>query len=170
MNRPDPVQELVLTTGGLGHMRPASGTWGSLPPVVVSAILVISGAGPDTGLWWIHTLAMVAFLIAFSAVCITGADGAEARWGKDPSPVVADETAGMALTLLLMPPALLGNEPFFVVTTLAGAFVLFRAFDIAKLPPAWGMQRIPGGWGILLDDLVAAAQAGAVAWIVFLLM
>ncbi|MEM9373488.1 MAG: phosphatidylglycerophosphatase A, partial [Planctomycetota bacterium] len=148
MNRPDPVQELVLTTGGLGHRRPASGTWGSLPPVVVSAILVAAGAGPASDLWWVHLLAMLAFLIAFSAVCITGADGAEARWGKDPSPVVADETAGMALTLLLMPPALFTNELVFVFATLAGAFLLFRAFDIAKLPPAWGMQKIAGGWGI----------------------
>jgi len=170
MNRPDPVQELVITTGGLGLIRPASGTWGSLPPVIASGILVVLGAGPASDLWWIHALVMVVFVIAFSVVCITGADGAEARWGKDPSPVVADETAGMALTLLLLPTALFSGELFFVMTTLVGAFVLFRAFDILKLPPAWGMQKIPGGWGILLDDHVAAVQAAVIAWVVFLLM
>lgn len=170
MNRPDPVQELILTTGGLGHMRPASGTWGSLPPVIVSGILILAGAGPASDLWWVHALTMLAFLIAFSGVCITGADGAEARWGTDPSPVVADETAGMALTLLLMPAALFSRELFFVLTTLLGAFILFRAFDILKLPPAWQLQKIRGGWGILLDDLAAAVQAAAVAWIVLWLM
>lgn len=167
MNRPDATHQLVLTTGGLGHMRPASGTWGSLPPVVISAILVFAGLGPGTHFWWIHALVMLAMVIAFSAICIVAADGAEALWGKDPSPVVADETAGMALTLLLLPPALFAHEAFFVLTTLAGAFLLFRAFDIAKLPPAWGMQKIPGGWGILLDDLVAAVQAAVIAWLVF---
>ncbi len=170
MNRPDPVHELVLTTGGLGHMRPASGTWGSLPPVVLSAILTLAGAGPASSYWWVHALVMAALVINFSAICVVAADGAEARWGKDPSPVVADETAGMALTLLLMPVGLFAHEPFFVMLTLAGAFVLFRAFDIAKLPPASGLQNIPGGWGILLDDLVAAVQAAAVTWIIFLAM
>lgn len=170
MNRQDPTHELLLTTGGLGLLRPASGTWGSLPPVVLGAILVLAGAGPATGLWWVYALVMVAITIAFSASCVVGGDSAEARWGKDPSPVVADETAGMALTLLLLPPSLMASEGFFSLISLGGAFVLFRAMDIAKPWPCNRLQRVPSGWGILLDDLVAAVYAAALAWLVVWVM
>jgi phosphatidylglycerophosphatase A len=166
MNRLDPVQELVITTGGLGHLRPAPGTWGSLPPVIVSFLLILAGAGPAGPRWWIHYAVMAAFVIAFSAICVAAGDAAEARWGKDPSPVVADETAGIALLFLLMPRSLFAHELPFVMLTLLGAFILFRAFDIAKLPPAGGLQSIPAGWGILLDDLVAAVQAALIVWLV----
>lgn len=167
MNRQDPTHELFLTTGGLGFFRPASGTWGSLPPVVLGAIIILAGAGPGTPHAWVYLGVMGVFVLAFSAACVIGGDSAEARWGKDPSPVVADETAGMALTLLLLPAGLMANEPFFALISLAGAFVLFRAMDIAKFFPANGLQRIPSGWGILLDDIAAAIQAAAPAWIVY---
>jgi phosphatidylglycerophosphatase A len=167
MNRQDPLHEMFLTTGGLGFFRPASGTWGSLPPVVLAAPMILAGAGPASGLWWIFALVMAVIVVAFSAICVIAGDSAEARWGKDPSPVVADETAGMALTLLLMPPALFAHEAFFVLLTLGGAFVLFRAMDIAKPWPCNRLQNIPSGWGILLDDLVAAVYAAALAWLVY---
>lgn len=166
MNRPDPLQQMMITTGGLGFMRPASGTWGSLPPVVLGTLIVLAGAGPTTPYWWVYSAVMLAFVVAFSAACIVGGDDAEAIWGKDPSPVVADETAGMALLLLLMPPSLFGAGLFFSLSSLAGAFVLFRALDIAKLPPAYGLQRFAAGWGILLDDLVAALQGVVLCWVI----
>lgn len=167
MNRQDPTHELFLTTGGLGFFRPASGTWGSLPPVVLAGIVILAGAGPATPHAWVFLALMGVLVIAFSAACIIGGDSAEARWGKDPSPVVADETAGMALTLLLLPPALLAHEPFFTLISLGGAFILFRAMDIAKPWPCNRLQSIPSGWGILLDDLVAALYAAALAWLVY---
>lgn len=170
MNRQDPTAELFLTTGGLGFFRPASGTWGSIPPVVIAAILVLAGAGPATPYWWVFAGVMVVITVAFSAACVLWGDSAEARWGKDPSPVVADETAGMALTLLLLPPSLLANEPFFTLISLGGAFVLFRAMDIAKPWPCNGLQSVASGWGILLDDLVAAVYAAGLAWVVVWIM
>jgi phosphatidylglycerophosphatase A len=170
MNRQDPTYELLLTTGGLGFLRPASGTWGSLPPVAIGAVIVLAGAGPGTPYAWVFAGVMLAIVIAFSVACVLGGDSAEARWGKDPSPVVADETAGMALALLLMPPSLFANEPFFAILSLAGAFILFRATDIAKVFPSNRLEKIPSGWGILLDDLSAAVQAALLAWIVVWIM
>lgn len=166
MNRQDPTYEMLLTTGGLGYCRPASGTWGSLPPVVIGAVIVLAGAGPGTTSSWVFMGVMIAIVVAFSAACVIGGDSAEARWGKDPSPVVADETAGMALALILMPPSLFANERIFALISLAGAFILFRATDIAKFFPSNRLERIPAGWGILLDDLSAAIQAALLAWIV----
>lgn len=141
----------LLTVGGIGHMRPASGTWGSLPPVALAAVLAAAGFGPGTWVWHVVLLAVV---IAFGLGCALLGDEGEAWWGKDPSPVVADEVAGMALTLALIPMA-----PGWIGWWLIGAFLLFRLADIIKPWPADGFQSIPGGWGIMLDDLAAAVHA-----------
>lgn len=159
---------LLITTFGLGRVRPAPGTWGSLPPVAVAAVMVALGLSPPVcahgGAWWYGAMALMA--LVFSGACIARADLAEAVFGKkDPSEVVADETAAMALTIALLPHFLLVT-PERALLTLAGAFVAFRVADVLKVWPASGLQRVPGGWGILLDDLVAAVQAAAAVWLV----
>ena len=112
---------------------------------------------------------MAGITILFSIACVRFGHQAEQTFGKkDPSQAVADETAGMALTLLLLPTWWADDQRTLLAYT-AGAFVLFRLADILKLPPANQLQSIGGGWGILLDDLAAALQAGAVliagAWV-----
>lgn len=153
-----------ITTFGLGHMRPASGTWGSLPPVIVASALILLGAGPNTQpLAYYGVLATI--LLAFSAACIMQGDAAEARFGeKDPSEAVADETAGQCIPLLAILPAN-AETPARGLLLVAIAFFAFRILDIIKPPPAKGWQRIPGGWGILIDDLVAGVYAAAVVLI-----
>ena len=156
---------LLITTFGLGHMRPASGTWGSLPPAFIAAALVL--AGVHEGLWWWVTFATIATF--FSLVCVLAGDAAEARFGeKDPGQVVADETAGMAVTLLAVPYCG-ASTVMQQLISVAAAFLAFRVFDILKPPPANGLQRVPGGWGILLDDLVAGVYGGlavlALRWV-----
>jgi phosphatidylglycerophosphatase A len=69
---------------------------------------------------------------------------------KDPSPVVIDEAAGLFVTLLYLPAGPL---------TVALGFVLFRVMDIVKPPPARAAEGLPGGWGIVVDDLIAGAYA-----------
>ncbi|MEO1008124.1 MAG: phosphatidylglycerophosphatase A [Planctomycetota bacterium] len=149
-----------LTVGGLGHLRPAPGTWGSLPPAALAGVLGLAlGLGSDGAI----RVAMLACAIVFSLACVVLGDRAEARFGKkDPGQVVADETAGMALTIALMPP--LGGGAGALGSALL-AFLMFRGFDILKPWPANIVQRTPGGWGILLDDLVAGVQAAAFLWI-----
>lgn len=70
--------------------------------------------------------------------------------GKDPGAIVVDEVAGMALSVVVLPltPAVL----------LAG-FALFRMFDIVKPYPANALQRLPGGVGVMIDDVVAGLYA-----------
>lgn len=150
-----------ITTFGLGHMRPASGTWGSLPPVVIAAILLALDCGPGTRpLLYYGVLATI--LVVFCGACIVQGDAAEARFGeKDPSEVVADETAGQCIPLLAILPSSL-TSPLRAAMFVAIAFFAFRILDIIKPPPAKGWQRIPGGWGILIDDLVAGVYAAVV--------
>lgn len=178
-----------VTTFGLGNLRPAPGTWGSLPPVMLAGIFVLSGVLPvdvtgrdctDTFVW---CGAMALIAVVFSIACVHFGDYAEVVVGKDPSCVVADETAGMALTLALMPwwwiqdfvaghasNALLGQATVQRLEFVALAFVLFRLMDIFKPWPAYQLQNVPAGWGILLDDLVAGVYAAAAMWgIVYLI-
>ncbi len=148
-----------ITTFGLGYCRPFPGTWGSIPTVLVAATLIALGQGPHQSPL-IYLPVMLAILIFFSAACIMQGDRAEARFGKkDPSQVVADETAGQAIPLLWLP-SVAFDKPLHAAATLFAAFVLFRLCDIIKPWPIRTVQRVPGGWGILIDDLMA----GLLAW------
>lgn len=171
--KPLDASTLALSTLGLGFLRPAPGTWGSLPPVVVVFALGVFGASTAT-----VTLVILAMLLVSSAACITFGRYAETRFAlpdgtpqKDAPEVVADETAGQSLALLAIPveaalliehgqvsqavPHILQHPEVF----LAMSFVLFRAFDTLKPWPARALERLPHGWGVLLDDLAAGLYA-----------
>src|SRR5690606_9857230 len=96
--------------------------------------------------------------------CVTQGDRAEARFlKKDPSQVVADETAGQAVTLMFIPP--MAGAGAAAAFSLIFAFLAFRLLDIVKPWPARQIQRIPGGWGVVLDDLAAGVYAGLIVWL-----
>jgi phosphatidylglycerophosphatase A len=164
-----PSSEMLLTTGGLGHMRPASGTWGSLPPVIIAYALILVGIGPGDELAWVYFLVLALICIIYSGACVLLGHEAEAKWGKDPSEVVADETAGQCLTLMFIPAGIC-NCPLTTMGAVLGAFFLFRAFDILKPWPAGAMQKIAGGWGILLDDILAGIMGGVALLIILWIM
>jgi len=71
----------------------------------------------------------------------------EKNWGKDPRRVVIDEYTCILLPLYFTP---------LRIVPLAITFVLFRVFDILKPPPLKYIEKLGGGWGIMLDDLMAA--------------
>ena len=113
------------------------------------------------------TVAMIADVMAGlvlvgAVACITCTPAAEAARGKtDPGEIVMDEVAGQSLTLL---PALLMAPAGFLaghiwLTTILG-FILFRIMDIAKPWPIRKLERLPAGWGVLCDDLLAGVYAG----------
>lgn len=172
--RPAPTADWrlrMLTCFGIGLSPRAPGTLGSLPPVVFALAL-----GSLVGAHW-TTLACIALLgVLASIVCVRfGAHGEEALGRKDPGAIVADEVAGQCIALLAVPwREVSGRE---VVSAALGwnvamallAFIAFRVFDIAKPPPIGQVQRVGGGWGILLDDLIAGVFAAVVvafgAWI-----
>ena len=156
------------TVFGLGLLRPAPGTWGSLPPVVLAGVLLAVGLRPTTdggaahwqlAPWLVYHAVLLGVFIVFSLACAAEGDWAEARFGhKDPSSVVADETAGQCLPLMFLPASALAT-PALAVFSLVFAFLAFRVLDIFKPPPAHELQRVPGGWGIVLDDWIAGLYA-----------
>jgi phosphatidylglycerophosphatase A len=136
---------IFLATGALiGYSPIAPGTFGSaaaLPLCLLISLMPISAA-----------LVFVAALMLLSAWVAHGAQQIIGR--SDPAEVVVDEICGMAATMLALP-----FTPVFV----AGGFALFRVFDILKpFPIRWVDKHVPGGWGILLDDLLAGIFANAI--------
>jgi phosphatidylglycerophosphatase A len=96
---------------------------------------------------------------AVSGLGVVAAGRAEALLGsKDPGRIVIDEIAGMLVTLIGVPP----TWPL-----LAAGFLLFRVFDILKpFPCRWAERRLPGGLGVMTDDLLAGAYACLVLHVV----
>jgi len=129
---------LVATMGGVGWLKPAPGTWGSL--VVLPAALL----GPLPAL----LLAIFVTLIGFYAV----RDVLRETPDQDPGWIVVDEAAGMLI-------ALAGLSMTASIWGVLIAFGLFRIFDILKPWPISWADRQKGAFGVMLDDVVAGALA-----------
>lgn len=97
-------------------------------------------------------LALTALLVAVIVLGTWAAGEAERAigGGKDPGAIVIDEVAGMVLAVLAVPPTL---------AIVAVAFLLFRVFDVTKPFPANVSQRLRGGIGVMMDDLIAGFYA-----------
>jgi len=133
----------IATWFGCGFVPKAPGTVGSLV-----ALVIVCSAGFSLLQIWI-----AAAILFFPAVWSTGVV-AKHRGVADPQIVVVDEVLGQWIAL--------AGAPRFSWLNAALAFVLFRVFDIFKPPPARQAERLPGGWGIIADDVVAGLYAALV--------
>ena len=131
--------EMVATLGGTGYFPVASGTVGSA--IFVLAYLALPAVP-----------AVQAAVIGLVTAIGLWASGVYARAvnDEDPSPVIIDEAAGMLIACFLLPKSF---------GWLLAAFLLFRLFDIGKWFPMKQLERLPGGWGIMADDLAAGLLA-----------
>ena len=153
------MKRLLASCFGLGRLPLAPGTWGSLPVMIIFALMgQFHLSGPS-----IITV-MVALALAGSFICVKFAPAVIAATGNtDPREVVADELAGQAVTFLAIPffiPVILTTGQICIITS--GGFLLFRLFDIVKPWPIRKLEKLPKGWGILADDLMAGVYAGIV--------
>ncbi len=144
---PDKTNDALCSSFGLGYSRFAPGTVGSAPaPVIYMLITWLTPAA-------YHTPLLVFMLLTSCYICVSRGGWAERYYGrKDPKQMVMDEWAGYFLVVLFF--RLEG-----VLITAIWTFVMTRIFDILKPPPAGRLERIPRGWGILLDDLMASVYA-----------
>jgi len=155
---------LLASCFGLGRLPVAPGTWGSLPPAAIFGLMWHFGASPI-----LISVIMAALALAGSAVCVICAPAVIAATGKaDPRAVVADEFAGQALTFLVIPLVATGtiSTKQIWLTTLLG-FLLFRLFDIVKPWPVRKLEKLPEGWGVLADDLLAGVFAAVILLVCF---
>ena len=132
----------IATVFGLGRAPLAPGTVASVVTVVFLGLVPFSRAG------------LVLFLLVVVVVGTWAAHRAEGViGGKDPGAIVIDEVAGMTLSVVAFP---------LTPEVLAAGLALFRVFDVWKPPPARESQRITGGLGVMIDDLIAGLYALAV--------
>lgn len=134
---------LFLATGvGFGYLKPAPGTWGTLPGVALAALLM-----PFP--WLLMLMTIMLFVLG-----VYVSEKASHSFGKhDDGRIVIDEIVGVMLTFWWFEPTWL---------TLLLGFLWFRLFDIVKPPPIKQIdQRVSGGLGVMIDDVVA----GVFAWI-----
>ena len=138
--------------GGIGHLPKAPGTWASLATLPLAWLLdqLAGRAG----------IALAGIVIALIGIW-AGQIYVDHHRTEDPAEVVVDEVAAQLLVLATLPLTLF--------STLVG-FALFRLFDIWKpWPVSWADQKVKGGLGVMLDDLLAAGYA-AIALIAITLL
>lgn len=128
---------------GLGFSPFAPGT------VAAAGVAILWGLGRPDGIVF-QTVLVVA--LALSGVWLCG--HAEKTFGRDAGAIVWDEFAGFAIAAWMLP-----SDWTWVVLS----FALFRGFDIMKPWPVGASQRLPGGWGVVVDDLLAGIYANLAA-------
>ncbi len=141
------ITEIIASCFYIGYIPKAPGTYGSL-----FALLLISQFNILT-----QNIALIIFIIIgliFSTLM-------EKHTGEnDDQRIVIDEFVGMLITFYLVKPEL---------SYLAIGFILFRLYDIYKPYPIKKIQKLPSGWGIMLDDILAGVYARIVLQIIIFL-
>lgn len=136
----------VATGAFVGYAPVAPGTFGSALGLAVLFVVRYSRS----------PLAEGATLVLLAGVGIWSASEAERHFGRtDPGYIVIDEVVGMLVTLAFLPVN---------ATGILVAFLLFRVFDVVKPWPARRFERLHGGLGVMLDDVMAGVYAHLVMW------
>src|SRR6185436_17857099 len=133
----------VATAGGAGFMPKAPGTAGALVGVLVYVLMHAAGASA----YFPHAILAVLFAGTLAAHRV------ENFWGHDSQRIVIDEVVGQMIAY-----GLAGKTRLSIVSIIVG-FVLFRFFDITKPFPIRRFEGLPGGIGVMADDVVAGVFA-----------
>lgn len=145
------LSKLVSTFFGLGFIPFAPGTLTSIAIVLLYKYYLYRLS------WPVYALILILFFIIGVYVSTKYSSTLNK---KDPRKIVIDEALGQLLVLFRMSNAWV---------PVLSCFVLFRVFDIAKPFPIKRIEKLPTGWGIMLDDVVAAVYAGVIVNLYLLL-
>ena len=145
------IHRLIASCLGIGYIPKGGGTVAS---IVCCVIWYFAWRGSNAYSW-----PPVLVTIAILAIGVWSSGKMEARWGKDSYRVVIDEVAGMCLTLLFIPVRW---------QYLGIGLLLFRFFDIAKPLYIRKMEELNGGWGVMMDDMLAGVYANLILQLVVL--
>lgn len=136
----DRIAAVIATAGGAGFAPKAPGTAGSIVGILLYGAMEAAGAGA----WFVHVILF--FLIAGTLA----ASRVETFWGHDSQRIVVDEVVGQMMVFGYVA----GRMPLSVFNVVIG-FLLFRVFDIVKPFPLRRLERLPGGAGVMADDVGA---------------
>ncbi|MFL9485475.1 phosphatidylglycerophosphatase A [Chitinophagaceae bacterium LWZ2-11] len=141
------LHKLISTCLGIGYIRKGGGTVAAVATCLVWYFCMTEAGGNS------NFLIPGIITILLYAIGIWSGNKVESEWGKDSYRVVIDEAAGMCTTLLFIAP----NKYYILI-----GLVLFRFFDIAKPLYIRRMENFKGGWGVMLDDMLAGIYANIV--------
>lgn len=142
------LPKLLATSFGAGYLPKAPGTWGAIVAIILWLPLYIWAAPLTTVI--VTAVAIVVYTIAGT----WASNVSEKYWGKDPVIACADETVGQWISLL---PVVMC--PWWEILV---SLALFRFFDIFKPLGIRTMEKLPGGYGMMADDILAGIYS---AWI-----
>jgi len=148
----DRLAVIVSTFFYVGEIRFAPGTAGTVPGLALYTLISLAVPSP------LFMLCVIAVLFLLGTLSATRAERVFGQ--KDCSKIVIDEVVGAMITMFYLPVDW---------RLLVAGFLAFRFFDVAK--PGFGrVQRIRGGLGVMLDDVIAGAMANASLWIALLVV
>ncbi|NLY04180.1 MAG: phosphatidylglycerophosphatase A [Campylobacter sp.] len=149
--------KLILTFFGAGFLRPAPGSWGSLAGLIVGVLIIY--------FFTLETLFLLAIL--FTLIGIREVDKYELNGGEHDSPnIVIDEVVGIWITMSMGLAVTINNETISILACIL-SFVFFRLFDIKKPSIIGRIDRdVKGGYGVMLDDVLAGFFAGILTLII----
>ncbi len=146
----------LATAGGLGLLPVVPGTWGTLAGVAMHGVGRVFWESPRD-----ERLFLVVLWVLIFSVSLLVVPWARRYWGEeDPRRFVLDEVLGYLVIPLLLDRSL----PFWLLA--GGGFVVFRIFDVVKLPGARWIDRQRGTLTVILDDVVSGVYGAAVLWVV----
>ena len=136
------VERIIATGCFSGYSHFAPGTCGSAVALVIYLLL------PE-----LSVLAWCILLVGLFPIAVHTSNKGEVEWGHDPGPVVIDEVLGFFVSAAFLPQSVIVG---------VAAFFGFRALDILKPSPAREAESLPGGWGIVLDDIAAGVYVNLI--------
>lgn len=136
----------LATLFGIGRLPVAPGTWGSLATL---PIVFLAG-------WYAGIYAIALLFVISSILSLWCAPAAEEMFGEDPPEFILDELAGQSLVFLVADFTAASHH---ITLVLLSGFLLFRFFDILKPLGINALQKLPGKFGILADDILAGFYA-----------
>ena len=140
--------KIIATGFGSGYSPIAPGTAGALVGCLM--LWALQHFFPLYFLGKMAWVGLLALILIFFFLGVKSANVLEAEWGHDPSKIVVDEMVGVWTAMLFVP---------FNLLNLTVAFVLFRIFDIWKPLGIRRMEKLKGGWGVMMDDVLAGVYS-----------
>ncbi|XZF15153.1 phosphatidylglycerophosphatase A family protein [Chitinophagaceae bacterium MMS25-I14] len=135
----------VISSGfGIGYIGKGGGT---VAAIAACAVWYLVHAGGYSFPLQLTIAAAISLLGVWSANVV------EKDWGKDDKKVVIDEIAGMCISLICVPATL---------AAIIAGLVLFRFFDIVKPLYIKRSENLPGGWGVMMDDIISGIYANLI--------
>lgn len=144
--------KLVATSLGIGYIGKGAGTVAAVACCICWYFALVNG----NQLFFIPLI----ITLAITILGVWSSSIVASIWGKDPARVVIDEVAGMCISMLFLPV----NIKYVIA-----ALILFRFFDIVKPLFIRRLEILPGGWGIMMDDVLAGIYANLLLQVAFFL-